>query len=120
MGIAIRVAGTWPLNLGDVIHDVRRARGSKYTLTSLEQADLLREVFGNPFRPASLDPGWRTPDVLGVAGGIYQERDFERLAVLGDALEEAGCADSALLDHCRSPAAHVRGCWLLDLCLGKD
>jgi hypothetical protein len=85
--------------------------------------ELLREVIGNPFRPARLDPAWLCWDagtVRRLALGIYEERAFERLPVLGDALEEAGCADETLLAHCRGGALHVRGCWLVDLLLGKD
>ena len=88
-------------------------------------AGLVREVFGNPFlipRP-SCHPEWRswqdaTP--LKLAQGSYDDRAFDRLPILSDALEEAGCTDAALLDHLRSPGPHVRGCWALDLILGKQ
>jgi hypothetical protein len=86
------------------------------------QADLVREIFGNPFRPAAIDPGWlRWNDgtVPRLARVIYEERDFETLPVLADALEDAGCTEVALLQHCRSGAAHVRGCWAVDAILGK-
>jgi hypothetical protein len=90
-------------------------------------ADWLRDVFGNPFRPVTADPGWRTPDVLALAKAAYDERTLPagtpepaRLAVLADALEEAGCACAELLGHLRSRGPHVRGCWALDLLLGKD
>jgi hypothetical protein len=84
------------------------------------QAALVQEVFGNPFRPVTVEPAWRTADVVALARCIYEERAFERLAVLADALEEAGCTDHTLLDHCRSSAPHVRGCWLVDLLSGKE
>lgn len=84
------------------------------------QCDLLRCVVGNPFRPAAFDPGWRTSDVLGVARGVYDDRVFERLPILADALVDAGCADEQLLSHCRSPGPHARGCWAVDLILGKE
>jgi hypothetical protein len=90
------------------------------------RADLLRDIFGNPFQPVPRPAAWRTPDVLLLAQVAYEERclpsghlDFARLCVLADALEEAGCTDAAILDHLRSPVRHVRGCWGLDLLLGK-
>ena len=88
---------------------------------------LLHECIGNPFRPCGFQPNWRTPIVLGIAEMAYLERDLPtghldnaRLAVLSDALEEAGCDDAELLSHLRSPGPHVRGCWALDLILGKQ
>jgi hypothetical protein len=88
---------------------------------------LFREFFGNPFRPLNFDPGWRTADVLNLAQPAYEHRilpsghlDNARLAVLADALEDAGCTDTAILKHLRSPGPHVRGCWPVDLILGKS
>jgi hypothetical protein len=83
-------------------------------------ADLLRCVFGNPFRPVTLDPAWRTSTVLGLASAIYAERAFDRLPILADALEDAGCDQPDLLAHCRSDNLHVRGCWAVDLILDKS
>jgi hypothetical protein len=83
---------------------------------------LLREVVGNPFRSPRCEPAWLEWNggcVLGLAQSIYEERAFERVPVLGDALEEAGCGDEAMLAHCRAPGGHVRGCWIVDLLLGK-
>jgi hypothetical protein len=92
-----------------------------------QQVLLLREVFGNPFRPVTLDRAWRTPDVLALAGAAYEERALpagtlepERLALLADALEEAGCDRAEVLSHLRSEGPHVRACWALDLALGKS
>ena len=84
------------------------------------QADLVREIFGNPFRPVAVDPAWRTFDVMALATGIYAEKAFDRMPILADALQDAGCDSDAILDHLRDPkAVHVRGCWALDLVLGK-
>jgi hypothetical protein len=83
-------------------------------------AGVLRDVAGNPFRPPTFDPVWRTANVAGLAGTIYQQRTFDRMPILGDALEEAGCTDPAMLAHCREAGPHVRGCWVLDLLLGKS
>jgi hypothetical protein len=79
----------------------------------------LREVVGNPFRCPALDPLWLTPDVAALARGIYEERAFDRLPVLADALEDAGCTDPAVLAHLRSGGEHFRGCWALDAVLGN-
>ncbi|MFO0797467.1 MAG: hypothetical protein U0804_08310 [Gemmataceae bacterium] len=79
----------------------------------------IRDILGNPFRPVALDPAWRTEAVVGLATGIYADRAFDRLPVLADALEDAGCADADVLGHCRGPGPHARGCWVVDLLLGK-
>jgi hypothetical protein len=84
------------------------------------QSDRLRCIFGNPFRPTMLAPEWLTPDVVALALGIYAERAFDRMPILGDALEDAGCADPGLLAHCRETGEHVRGCWVIDALLGKS
>ena len=85
------------------------------------QAELLRCIFGNPLGLwiPSLDPE-RNPTALALATGIYDERAFERMPILADALEEAGCTDGVILEHCRGPGPHVRGCWVVDLVLGKQ
>jgi hypothetical protein len=89
--------------------------------------DLLRDVFGNPFRPVALIPAWLTESVVVLSRSAYEERrlpvgtlDRARLAVLADALEEAGCTDAQLLGHLRGPGPHVRGCWPVDLVLAKE
>jgi hypothetical protein len=80
----------------------------------------LRCVFGNPFRPVPDARRWRTTAAVGVARGIYDDGAFDRLPILADALEDAGCADADVIAHCRNPRlAHVRGCWVVDLVLGN-
>jgi hypothetical protein len=90
------------------------------------QTELLRDIFGNPFRPISSGASRWPSIVKTLAQAAYDEHglpggelDAARLAVLADALEEAGCSDSDILTHLRSPGAHVRGCWPVDLVLGK-
>jgi hypothetical protein len=85
------------------------------------QCRLLRDVFGNPYRPVRLEPSWLTPGVRGLAEEIYEDRshpdrtlDPERLSILADALEDAGCDSEVILGHCRSKGPHVRGCWVVD------
>src|SRR5262249_22298428 len=82
--------------------------------------DCVREVLGNPFRPVILRPSWQTGTAAGLAEAIYAEAAFDRLPILGDALEDAGCANEEILNHCRQPGVHVRGCWVVDLVLGKE
>jgi hypothetical protein len=81
---------------------------------------LLRCIYGNPFRPVALDLGWLTPEVVVLAGVVYNELAFDRLPILADALEDAGCTDQDTLGHLRGPGPHVRGCWVIDLLLGKE
>lgn len=87
------------------------------------QCDLLRDIFDNPFRPVTINPAWLTWNdgtVQKVAQAIYDERAFDRMPILADALEEAGCENAAILTHCRQQGEHVRGCWVVDLLLGKE
>jgi len=85
-----------------------------------QQAHLVRDVFGNPFRPVSVDPAWLTSTVLALARGVYEDRAFDRLPILADTLQDAGCEHPDLLGHLRSDGPHTRGCWALDLILGKE
>jgi hypothetical protein len=87
--------------------------------TRVRQASFLRDIFGNPLRPVAFDPSWRTEAVVSLARGVYEEGAWERMAVLADALEDAGCADEDILSHSRAPGHHVRGCWVIDMVLGK-
>jgi hypothetical protein len=84
---------------------------------------LLRDIFGNPFRPSPPLPcavlTWTDGTVRRIAEVLYEERAFDRLATLADPLLDAGCDDEALIAHCRSEWPHVRGCWAVDLTLGK-
>ena len=86
------------------------------------QAGLLREVVGSPFRETAIEQrwlSWNHGTVPAVARYIYEGRSFYDMTVLADALEDAGCADEYIVGHCRRPSVHVRGCWLVDLVLGK-
>jgi hypothetical protein len=90
------------------------------------QCGLLREILGIPFGTVAFDRAWVTPTVRGLAQAAYDNRSLPdgalegaRLLILADALEEAGCTEPALLSHLREPGLHVRGCWVLDLLLGR-
>ena len=85
------------------------------------QVAFLRDVYGPlPFRSVIVAPSWRTSAVVAMATAIYNDRDFVVMPVLADALEEAGCGDPEILGHLRQGQGHVRGCWALDLGLGKE
>jgi hypothetical protein len=81
---------------------------------------LLDDVLGNLTRPIPLQPTWRTSTTLALAESMYAARDFAAMLILADALEEAGCDHPNILAHCRGPGPHVRGCWVVDLVLGKS
>jgi hypothetical protein len=83
------------------------------------QTDLIRDVFGNPFRPVILSPAWRTDTAVALAQRMYDACDFSAMPILADALEDAGCTDEAILMHCRGPGPHVRGCWCVDRLTGR-
>jgi hypothetical protein len=81
---------------------------------------LLRDIFGNPFRPVDFSPQWRTDTAVALARQMYDSRDFGAMPILADALEDAGCEEGQLLGHCRGVGPHVRGCWVVDLLLAKE
>jgi hypothetical protein len=83
-------------------------------------AHLVREVYGNPFAPVSFDESWRTRDVVALAKSVHDGRCFDRMPELAAALEQAGCNNEAVLDHCRQSEEHAFGCWVLSgILLGK-
>ncbi|WP_232069588.1 hypothetical protein [Gemmata massiliana] len=81
---------------------------------------LFRDIFGNPFRPVAFSPSWRTATAITLAAQMYESRDFGAMPILADALQDAGCNSAEVLDHCRGDGPHVRGCWIVDLVLGKE
>jgi hypothetical protein len=84
-------------------------------------AALVREIFGNPFRPVSFSPEWRTDTAMSLARLMYDSREFGAMPILADALQDAGCDSDDILSHCRDASAtHVRGCWVVDLVLNKS
>jgi hypothetical protein len=110
------VGGMWCIAVPNPAWDAHEKR----------QAALLHDLCGNPFQPLSDSAGWQTPAAVSLARAAYDQRDLptgtldsSRLAVLADALEEAGCTDPDLLSHLRQPGPHYRGCWAVDLILQK-
>jgi hypothetical protein len=86
----------------------------------VEQAKLIRDIFGNPFHVVAFRSTWRSDTVVSLAKHMYVSRDFSPMPILADALQDAGCETESILRHCRDEAQpHVRGCWVVDLVLGK-
>jgi hypothetical protein len=95
------------------------ARAAERTVTD-QIRRLIREVHGNPFRPATFTPSWRTDTAVSLAQQMYEAHDFGAMPILADALQDAGCDNDAILSHCRdTKQLHIRGCWVVDLVLGK-
>jgi hypothetical protein len=84
-----------------------------------EECDLIRELLGDPFRPSAVDPAWLTSTVRLLAAGVRRDRAFDRLPILADALQDAGCGDEAVLGHCGQRKPHHDGCWVLALLLDR-
>jgi hypothetical protein len=103
----------------EALAQLQDARRGRYRATRKTQVQLVRDVFGSPFRDVPFDAAWRTATVRGLARSIYAERAFDRLPILADALEDAGCDSPDVLAHCRGDGPHARGCWVVDLILGK-
>jgi hypothetical protein len=114
--VARGAAAAWAWAAGSTADDTDEADIAE----AQRQCDLVRCIFGNPFRVVHLDPAWLTPQALAVAGTAYVEDSWDGLPLLADALEEAGCSDAAILSHLRGPGPHFRGCWVVDLLLGKE
>lgn len=121
-GAAIREAPIWALSreamlsaegvLSRTVFALGESRG--------HVCKLLRCIFGPlHFRAVNADPTWLSPTVTSLAQASYDERAFERLPILADALEDAGCTNQDILTHCRQPGEHYRGCWVIDLLLAK-
>jgi hypothetical protein len=103
--------------------DELRVNAEASSVECRAQCELLREVFGNPFRPTQIDPSWLRCS-SGAGGAIlhmvWEDQRFEELPYLADALTDAGCNEEALLRHLRQPGGHVRGCWAVDLLMGRE
>ena len=99
--------------------DFERWRDREYSTVCDGVPDLFRDIVGNPFRSVTLDRMWLTTTVTALASAIYAERAFDRMSILADALQDAGCDNDDILRHCRGQSPHVRGCWVIDLLLGR-
>jgi hypothetical protein len=101
------------------LYQVAVERGELPAVSAVDVRDLY-EVFGNPFRPVPFSPLWRTESATSIARKMYKSRDFSDMPILSDALRQAGCENEDILNHCRGAGPHVRGCWVVDLVLGKE
>jgi hypothetical protein len=124
--VALPYEGAALAALQELPHEEQLERRRVERKNRLGLSVLVRCIFGNPFRPVALYLGWLTPTVKALAQAAYEERvlpsgelDLARLKILADALEEAGCSETAILDHLRGPGPHVRGCWVVDLLTGR-
>lgn len=99
---------------------IRISVGTAGGYENQSHCEVLRDIFGNPFCPVATNPTWLSPKVVSLTKAIYDDRAFEQMPILADALEEAGCTNADILAHCRGPRPHVRGCWVVDLLLGKE
>jgi hypothetical protein len=79
----------------------------------------IADVAGDLFEPVAFSDDWRTSTVVAIAQQMYVSRDFSAMPILADALQDAGCDIESVLNHCREPGTHIRGCWVVDLVLGK-
>jgi len=104
----------------DAAQAAKQSRAEDWELEAAAQCALVRDIFGNVFQPVPADTNWRSANVVALAAAIYDERAFGRLPIVADALEDAGCTTPEILDHCRQPGEHVRGCWVVDLVRSVD
>jgi hypothetical protein len=121
LGWAVAFAATDPVPVGTIVERVCESFHPSFSDTATARCrSLVREVAGNPFRPANFDPAWRTDTAVPLARHVYESEEFSALPILADSLQDAGCDSDEVLSHCRDARQdHVRGCWALDLVLGK-
>lgn len=94
-------------------------RSDAYTAARARQAEFIRDLVP-PVRDWERLSSWLTFNVLTLAQGIYAEGAFDQMPILADALQDAGCDNDDILNHCRGPNNHVRGCWVVDFVLRKE
>lgn len=113
--------GRFTLGRGGNLSSILRAQSQSQPMMEGRRfiSSIVRDIFGNPFRLVPVSPSWLTSTVVALATGMYQERAFDRMPILADALQDAGCDNEDILSHCRSEGPHVRGCWVVDLLTGR-
>jgi hypothetical protein len=118
--LGVSWGGTNELDLpAEYLRDGYRGSGD-WVAACLGMVAVIRDIFGNPLRPVAFDPRWGTSTVTTLASQMYESRDIGAMPILADALQDAGCDNTDILDHCRGDGPHVRGCWVVDLVLGKE
>jgi hypothetical protein len=124
-GIVVEVlqSAIHPRKLPRMLHMLQVRRNIDANAERAAQCDLIRELFGNPYRPKGIYPEWRPKHdgaLVRLAESMYRDVRFDDLPILADALEDAGCGNADMLAHCRAGGDHVRGCWVVDLVLGMS
>jgi hypothetical protein len=99
---------------------IQREQKDRLEQATLYQCNMVRDIYCNSFRPITVDPAWLTATVKHLAEAIYEERSYDRLPILADALEDAGCNQQDILGHLRGGGEHCRGCWVIDLLSGRE
>jgi hypothetical protein len=122
--LAAESVGPFPISTPGLVHHRtwRMKHQEAWHAACRELCAMLRDVVGNPFHAPEVSSyclAWNDATVPRIAQAIYEERAFERLPILADALEDAGCDAANIIAHCRSDSPHVRGCWVVDLLTGK-
>ncbi|MDB5290042.1 MAG: hypothetical protein JWL69_1283 [Phycisphaerales bacterium] len=112
--------GVTAKKVADAVYAVHGFDDAARTEEQVALCWLMRDVFGNPFRSARLDVLWLTPTIVTLVNSIYAEHSFHRMPALADALEAKGCMNTDILAHCKGEGPHVRGCWVVDMILGKE
>ncbi len=125
MALQVATVGYYPIFLAELRGLGLRSEGKstcpRSNLIAKTMRPLFLEHFGNPRDPVAFDQAWLTSTVVAIATGMYKSGDFSAMPILADALQDAGCDADDLLNHCRDASAtHVRGCWVVDLVLGKS
>jgi hypothetical protein len=106
--------------LACLVDSLAHLQPSRVFPLELYAIQLLRDIAGDPYQPVKFKPEWRTDTVLTLARQMYESREFSAMPILADALQDTGCNNGAILSHCREPGEHVRGCWVVDLVLGRE
>jgi|SRR5579883_86379 len=115
LGVVQSVSEAVAARLGDYIAEFHESEREVFP-----QITLLHDITGNPFYPETVEPAWLTSTVVQLARTMHESRDFSAMPILADALQDADCDNDIILGHCHGPWPHARGCWVVDLILGKE
>ena len=110
-------SGLWPDEKCTAEEFIRHASG---LLENGNGDNMLREVIGQPLPPGYLLIAVAHDTAVSLARQMYESRNFTAMPILADALQDAGCDNEDILAHCRGDGPHVRGCWVVDLVLGRE
>lgn len=117
MGL-LRGDSTLQVTANEIVFILQHVCVTRNDIPPTARRSVVTEIYGNPFHQITPDPAWLSWNdgaIVKMAQSIHQEQRFEYLPILADALEEAGCKAKEILNHCREPGDHVRGCWVIDL-----